>query len=333
MRTPSPKVARLLRIVAGLAVVGGIVWTVGAGPFLHGLTSVSWFAIMVASVLAAVASASAVWRWRIVASALDLDLSWWGAVAAYYRSQFLNTVLPGGVVGDVHRAYRHGRRSGSVALAARAVATERIAGQVVQLTLVAVALSVIGMSSPLHALAWVVGGLVALLATVIGLVATTTRGRRVLRSELRRLGQIFGDPFRSAKVIASSILVVASHVTVFVVATIASGVHAPLSELIALALIVLTAAALPLNLGGWGPREGAAAAAFAAVGLGAGAGVAASTAFAIAATIAVVPGAAVLVVSRVLVARERRLSRRSVGAASAAEETPEYEPLPQEVHA
>ena len=31
------------------------------------------------------------------------------AVAAYYRSQFLNATLPGGVVGDVHRAVRHGR--------------------------------------------------------------------------------------------------------------------------------------------------------------------------------------------------------------------------------
>jgi uncharacterized membrane protein YbhN (UPF0104 family) len=309
-------------------VIVGIVWTVGAGPFIHGLTSISWLTIVVATVLTAVATISAAWRWRTVASGLDLELSWPGAIAAYYRSQFLNTVLPGGVVGDVHRAYRHGRRSGNVALAARAVATERIAGQAVQLVLVAVVLSIVGLSSPLHALAWVVGGAAAALTIVIALAATTARGRLLLGRELELLGYVFGDFRRSVKIVASSILVVASHVSVFVVACLATGVHAPLLELVALALIVLTAAAIPLNVGGWGPREGAAAAAFAAVGLGADAGVAASTAFAIAATIAVVPGAAVLVVNRMLAGRAIR-----GGPQFADEESVEHQPLPEEVHA
>ena len=39
-----------------------------------------------------------------------------GAVAAYYRSQFLNLTLPGGVAGDVHRAVRHGREIGRIRL-------------------------------------------------------------------------------------------------------------------------------------------------------------------------------------------------------------------------
>ena len=42
------------------------------------------------------------------------------AVAAYYRSQFLNVTLPGGVVGDVHRAVRHGVDIGDVGLGVRA---------------------------------------------------------------------------------------------------------------------------------------------------------------------------------------------------------------------
>ena len=43
------------------------------------------------------------WRWRIVARGLGVDLPLGTAVAAYYRSLFLNVTLPGGVVGDVHR--------------------------------------------------------------------------------------------------------------------------------------------------------------------------------------------------------------------------------------
>ena len=44
------------------------------------------------------------WRWRLVARGRGIDLPVREAVTAYYRSQFLNTTLPGGVLGDVHRA-------------------------------------------------------------------------------------------------------------------------------------------------------------------------------------------------------------------------------------
>jgi uncharacterized membrane protein YbhN (UPF0104 family) len=306
LKLSSPSLRRLARIGAGVIVVAVIVATLGTGPFIRGVTSISLFSVVVAVVLMGVATASAVWRWRTVASGLGLELSWRGAIAAYYRSQFLNAVLPGGIVGDVHRAYRHGRRSGSVALAARAVATERIAGQVVQFVLVALVLSVLGLNSPLHALAWVVGGVAGLLVIATAIVATGARGRRLLRRELDLLGQLFGNPRRSVQIVASSILVVASHATMFIVACVATGVQAPPSELVALALIALTAAALPINVGGWGPREGAAASAFAAVGLGAATGVAASITFGVLAMIALLPGAVVLVAARVAAARKFR---------------------------
>ena len=308
LKPPSPGVGRLVRILSAVVVLAGIALTVGAGPFIHGVASISWPTIAAAVALTAVATVSAVWRWRTVAAGFGLELSWQGAIAAYYRSQFLNTVLPGGVVGDVHRAHRHGRRAGSLALAARAVATERIAGQLVQLALVAVALCVLGLSSRLHALGWIVAGVGLLVVVAVGVIAAAQRGRRLIRRELGYLGGLFGDSARSIRVVASSVLVVASHATLFIVACIASGVRAPLTELVALALIALTAGALPINIGGWGPREGAAASAFVAVGLGAGAGVAASTTFGVLATIAVLPGAVVLIVSRVAAARDVRRS-------------------------
>ena len=68
--------------------------------------------------------------------------------------------------------------------------------------------------------------------------------------------------------------------------------------------IAVLAGAIPVNIGGWGPREGAAAWAFAAAGLGAATGIAASTAFGVLALIAVIPGAAVVAASAL---RHRRL--------------------------
>src|SRR5205807_1017955 len=48
--------------------------------------------------------------------------------------------LPGGVLGDVHRAVSHGRDSGDVGRGIRAVVWERTAGQLVQLALAAIVL-------------------------------------------------------------------------------------------------------------------------------------------------------------------------------------------------
>ena len=80
------------------------------------------------------------WRWKIVARGLGVDLSLPAAVAAYYRSVFLNVTLPGGIVGDVHRGVSHGRDVSDVGRALRAVAWERFAGQVVQALLTVVVL-------------------------------------------------------------------------------------------------------------------------------------------------------------------------------------------------
>ncbi|MEO8094465.1 MAG: lysylphosphatidylglycerol synthase domain-containing protein [Pseudolysinimonas sp.] len=290
---------RLLTIASGVVVVVAVVIAVGAGPFARGVAAVSPGAIAAAVLLTALSTAAAATRWRAVAGGLGLTLTWPQAVAACYRSQFLNSVLPGGVVGDVHRAYRHGKGSGEMALAARAVATERIAGQVVQFALMAALLVSLGLTSSLSGMAWVAGTILVVVGMAVAVVAVTARGRRMLRRELVVLRKVFSDPRRSLVVVGSSVVFVASLSATFVVACLAVGVRASLADLIALALIALSAATLPINVGGWGPREAAAASAFAVVGLGAAAGVAASTAFGVLTLIAVAPGAIVLLADRI----------------------------------
>jgi len=290
---------RGLSIALGLAVVIGVILVVGAGPFLRGLAAVSPASIGAALLLTAITTAASAIRWRAVAAGFGLQLSWSGAVAACYRSQFLNSVLPGGVVGDVHRAYRHGRGSGEVALAARAVATERIAGQVVQLVLVAAVLASLGLTSPVRGIAWIVGAVVLATGLALAIAAMPSRGRRFLARERVLLRGVFSEPRRSAVTVGSSVVVVASLTATFVVACLSVGVEAPVRDLVALSLVALTAASLPINVGGWGPREAAAGSAFALVGLGAAVGVAAAAAFGVLTLIAVAPGAIVLVVGRV----------------------------------
>ena len=105
----------MLRLAAGVAVLWFLVRHVGAAPFEDGLRAVTGQAVLAAVTLTALTTVCSAWRWRVVARSLGVDIGLPGAVGAYYRSLFLNSVLPGGVLGDVHRAVTHGRRAGDVA--------------------------------------------------------------------------------------------------------------------------------------------------------------------------------------------------------------------------
>ncbi|WP_344089995.1 lysylphosphatidylglycerol synthase transmembrane domain-containing protein [Microbacterium deminutum] len=296
----APSAARLRawgRGAVGAVILVAIILQAGAAPFVRGLAAVSVPSVVAALLLTAAATAAAAWRWRILAGRLGLALTWPQAVSAYYRSQFLNTVLPGGVVGDVHRAVSHGRSVSQVAQASRAVVAERTAGQVVQIGLAVMVLVALGMSAYAPAVGIVLLAVVVACAGVVVAAAVSTRARDVVHRELDAVRTAFGTVGTVAKVVVASLVVVAGHVATFVVACLAVGVDAPPQRLAAVALIAVLAASIPFNIGGWGPREGAAAWAFTSAGLGAATGLAASTAFGVLAMIAVAPGAAVAAAS------------------------------------
>jgi glycosyltransferase 2 family protein len=81
-----------------------------------------------------------------------------------------------------------------------------------------------------------------------------------------------------------------------VLAAHAAGVPMTSAVLLPTVALVLLASGIPLNVAGWGPREGAAAWAFAATGLGAGAGVTTAVVYGVMALVATLPGLVVLLV-------------------------------------
>jgi uncharacterized membrane protein YbhN (UPF0104 family) len=270
----------LLRLAAGVAVLWFLVRLVGAAPFEDGLRAVTWQAIVAAVTLTALTTVCSAWRWRVVARALGADIDLPVATGAYYRSLFLNSVLPGGILGDVHRAVTQGRRAGDVAQGVRAVAWERLCGQVIQAVVTAVVL--LTLPSPVRpALPYVLAGIAGVAGCAALVVAVA--GRR---------GLLVAGVW--PQVTLASLLVVAGHTATFVIAARVAGCTAPLGELIALLMVVQIAAGIPLSVGGWGPREGIAAWAFAAAGLGAANGVTVATLYAVIMLAAVAPGAGLL---------------------------------------
>ncbi|MEV1328118.1 lysylphosphatidylglycerol synthase domain-containing protein [Micromonospora costi] len=298
------------RALGGIGLLGALLWQVGSGPFLAGLSLIDAPALAAALAIGALTTVCGAWRWSLVADGLGVRLPLRTAVAHCYRAVFLNATLPGGVLGDVHRAVRHGRDAGDVGRGVRAVVWERTAGQVVQAALALVVLA--AFPSPVRS--YLPAAAAALAAAGLGLVllarlvphAGPSRWARTLRAAARdvRSGLLANRAWLG--VLLASAVMVAGHLATFLVAARVAGATAPLSRLLPLTLLALLAMGLPLNVAGFGPREGVAAWAFGAAGLTAEQGVATATVYGALVLAASLPGAAVLLRRRMRTPLGRR---------------------------
>lgn len=295
----------LVKVVAGVGILVALVVRLGAQAFVDGLTSIGVGSVLAALALGLLTTAASAARWCIVARGLGLRLPLAAAVSDCYRAVFLNSVLPAGVLGDVHRAVGYGRSIGDVGRGVRVVAIERVTGQ---LAIIVVGLGVLLTSRPTLLGAMVPGrfGGAELLAVLVALGAAvlwTARHPRAarIRTALRsacteaRSGALSRSTWPG--LLALSVVTLAGYLALFFVAARVAGSQASLGELLPLLVLGLLAMALPLNIGGWGPREGVMAVAFGAVGLGAAQGLTTAVVYGVLSLIACLPGAVVLLLA------------------------------------
>jgi uncharacterized membrane protein YbhN (UPF0104 family) len=292
--------APVLSVGTGAALLAVLAVRLGAGPFLQGLSGATLPALALAVAIGAATTVLSALRWVRAARLLGLPLPATRAVSDYYAALFLNAVLPGGVLGDVRRAALHGRDAGRVRAATGALLLERCAGQVVLVVAAAAVWLVDPSVVPGPAPVWRVVAVVLGIAVLGAALAVALRFARVVpRLHVRDVSTMLG----------ASAVALCGHVAMFVLAARTVGVGISVVGLLPLALVALLAMSLPLNLAGWGPREGATAWAFAGAGLGAGQGVTVAVLYGVFALVAGLPGAAVLL-SRRSVPSERALEAR-----------------------
>lgn len=272
----------LLRLAVP-AILLALLWHVADGRAalrrLAGLDP-GWMACAAALVL--VQTGLSALRWRLVARGYGIDLPAGRALREYLLSQVLNQVLPGGIPGDAARALRS-RQAAGLSAAAQAVVAERALGQLAlfALMLPALALSMAAggiawpaTAPPMLALAW----LAALCALPLVRSAPLRRARQAMAPQGARLA-------------ALSAMILALNLLAFAAAARATGTALSPEALVTLVPLILTAMLVPLSVGGWGWREGAAAALFPLAGLEAAQGLAAGAAFGLAILAAALPGA------------------------------------------
>ena len=308
-----------LRILGGAAIIALLLWRLGTSAFLDGLRVISAPALGLAFAIGVTTTVFSAWRWCLVARGLGLRLSLGGAIADYYKALFLNAALPGGVLGDVDRAVRHGRDEGDVGRSVRAVVLERTAGQIVLLGVgVTVLLTV---PSPVLTQLARHGATVAVLAAAVAvagaLVFVACRrlrqgGSKVAAGVRTGLAEIRTGLLARRNwpgITLASTVVLAGHLATFVVAARTAGSSTSLIRLIPLMLLALLAMSLPVNIGGWGPREAVTAWAFGAAGLSATQGLTIAVVYGVFAFVAALPGAIVVVVRAVARLRAAALGR------------------------
>jgi uncharacterized membrane protein YbhN (UPF0104 family) len=265
---------------------------------------VAWVVLgLVVSVLQVIALA---WRWRFTAARLGIELPLRAAVGEYYLGILLNQLLPGGVAGDVSRAWRHARTDAPTARALRSVVLERASAQVV-MTLTALG-SVLWLP---WAAAWVRASAAGVTVVAVALLLARL-ARPIATPTTSAVGRLWADA-REALLssgallpqLLSAVLVIASYIAVFVIAGRAVGVDTPLAVLLPLVAPVLMTMLVPISVAGWGLREAAAAALWSFAGMTPEDGTAVSVAYGLLVLVSASPG--LLVLTRTSIAgRDRR---------------------------
>ena len=280
----------LLRIAVTLALLALLATQLGTAELLHGLRSLTPAVLAVALLLGLAATVCTALRWSVVARGIGAPVPLGTAVADTYRAQLLNSVLPAGMLGDAHRAVAHGLPTAGGRAGFRAVVLERAGGQVVVLLGCLALLAVVTG----HPSALLVPVLLAAVVAVLYRTRTGPGAQPGLRGWLDDVRVVLLSRDRGPAVVILSLTGLGCHLALFVVAARTAGVDAPLPVLLPLLVFGLLAMAIPLNVGGWGPREGVTAGMFGAAALDPAAGFATAVLFGLLSLVGSLPGALTL---------------------------------------
>ncbi|MEM6760334.1 MAG: lysylphosphatidylglycerol synthase transmembrane domain-containing protein [Pseudomonadota bacterium] len=273
-----------LKLAVSFAGLGGLLWwsdTVQVWDRLRAFDPM-WIALSVGLVTAATFAMAH--RWQLTARAFGLEIGYADALREYYLGQLVNSVLPGGVAGDVSRAVRT-RHAGSLTRAAQSVMAERLLGQVAMCAFLFAGFwgtLLVPAGIPWGGLAWLVLGVITAL---VGATFIAVRGTHAAARFLRSTAPLLCNP----KILIHGVITIACLTFAFYACARATGTAIPAAGWATLIPLVLLAMLIPVSIGGWGWREGAAAALFPLIGAPTSAGIATGIAYGIVLLISVTP--------------------------------------------
>ncbi len=258
-----------LKLLASAGLMAAMLWWTDTEEVAGRLAKAEWTWLAASLGALTLATVSMARRWQLTARALDIRIGFGLALREYYLAQLINSVLPGGVLGDVGRAVRV-RRQADWARAGQSVAAERLMGQVAMFTLLSLGLVgavIVPGGTVWPGGVWTLLLIMPLLCGVALWVARQFPATRSFPGLIRRLlghRRIVLHAFFGAGLLVFALYACAR----------ATGSVIPAAGLLTVLPLVFCAMLVPLSIAGWGWREGAAAALFPLIGLTSDAGVA-----------------------------------------------------------
>lgn len=298
---PAHSTRLALRWLATLALLGVLAWQLDLSAVLSVLGAYNPWLLVPVLVLTVVQVTVSAWRWRYTAGRLGVPLPAGIAVREYYLATFLNQVLPGGVVGDINRAWRQSLGSEDRMAALHSVMIERLSGQLVlAVVVVALAILVLPMAAMRPGITLAAGWQFWIIPAIAVALAVLLWRNRSIRYFSRLRGDIYRSLLRWPAPLVqglSSLVVLAAYLGVFLI--LASGQQNWAATgspwmLTAMASLLLLAMVIPLTVAGWGVREGMAGVIWAAVGWPPEQGVALSIGYGLVTLVCSLPGGLVM---------------------------------------
>lgn len=282
-------IGRIAKFLASVGIVAAVLYLADPQAVLSRLSAADPIWLCFAGLGLTLVTMLMALRWKLVAGSLGLRFGMTHAVREYYYSNLTNQIVPGGVVGDASRAVRQ-RADQGLPVAAKSVIIERLVGQCVLMGILSCGFAIAFLIP--GGIAWPLWAVTAICVGTLGLALVALSGVLPQRFAFARdLKEALTDPAQLALSLTIAFLLVMS----FYACARATGTLLPPEAVFTTIPLILTAMIIPLSVGGWGWREGAAALLFPLAGATAEAGVAAGVAYGAISLITALPALAFLV--------------------------------------
>ncbi len=278
-----------LKCLGSATCLAALLWWTDTGSVLGHLRNLDLTWVLAAFAALTLATCAMAHRWQITARAFEMSLSYPFALREYYLAQLINAALPGGVTGDVTRAVRV-RAHADLTSAAQSVMAERLLGQIAIFAALAIgfAFTLLRPSNTMWGVwSWVIPAAIMIgFAACYGLAHRSTASGRFLQRTIALA--------KHPAIVLHGLIATAALIFALYASARAVGIVIPPSGWLTLIPLVLCAMLVPLSIGGWGWREGAAAALFPLISAPPSAGVATGITYGIIILLAALPAAFIL---------------------------------------
>ena len=199
------------------------------------------------------------YRWMYISSKNGSEMNFLYCLKFYYISTFINNILPGGVVGDIYRAYSARESDNNLinlSKSVQGIVFERLSGQIMMFFIFLISLTFFFLINAKYVAFLFTVVPVLLITFIIYIVVRKIYFNKISSNEIViNFRKIFsGKIFWNHTII--SFFVVLSYIVIYIIS--AEALSIDYFTFFVFTPIVLFSMTLPVSIGGWGVREGTA---------------------------------------------------------------------------